>query len=56
MDHESFYVIQWKNNTITYTIPQSAIWKSSEFTCINDICFVRIKGQYRPGKIIFKGF
>lgn len=55
IDHESFYVVQWKNNTISCAISQSAICKSPEFIRVNDICFMRVKGHYRPGKIIFKG-
>jgi hypothetical protein len=37
------------------TVPQSSVFKSPEFTRVNDICFVEIEGQYRKGKIIFIG-
>ncbi|CAF3774220.1 unnamed protein product [Rotaria sordida] len=53
--NESFCAVQWENSNIISTIPQSAIFKSPEFTNVNDVCFIEINGQYRKGQIIFKG-
>ncbi|CAF3753260.1 unnamed protein product [Rotaria sordida] len=55
VDNESFYAVQWENGSIVSTVPQSAIFKSSEFTSLNDICFIETEGQYRKGQIIFQG-
>ncbi|CAF3719123.1 unnamed protein product [Rotaria sordida] len=53
--NESFCAVQWENSNIISTVPQSAIFKSPEFTNVNDVCFIEINGQYRKGQIIFKG-
>jgi hypothetical protein len=52
---EHFCAVQWENTNTISTVPQSAIYKSPEFTHLNDICCVETEGQYRNGKIIFKG-
>jgi hypothetical protein len=36
-------------------VPQSSVFKSSEYTQINDICFIEIDGKYRRGIIKFIG-
>ncbi|CAF4460211.1 unnamed protein product [Rotaria sp. Silwood2] len=53
-DNESFCVVQWENSNIVSTIPQSAIFKSPEFTSVNDICFIETDEHYRKGRIILK--
>ncbi|CAF4722481.1 unnamed protein product, partial [Rotaria sp. Silwood2] len=55
VDKESFCAVQWENSSIVSTVQQSAIFKSPEFTNVNDICFIKTKGNYRKGQIIFKG-
>ncbi|CAF4900088.1 unnamed protein product [Rotaria sp. Silwood1] len=55
-DNETFYAVQWESSNIISTVPQSAVFKSSEFTNINDICIIEIENeQYRKGKIVFRG-
>ncbi|CAF2779689.1 unnamed protein product [Rotaria sp. Silwood2] len=55
-DNETFYAVQWESSNIISTVPQSAVFKSPEFTNINDICIIEIENeQYRKGKIIFRG-
>lgn len=54
-DENIFCAIQWESNDTVTTVPQSAICKSPIFTSVNDICFVRAKGQYQKGKITFIG-
>ncbi|CAF1365576.1 unnamed protein product, partial [Rotaria sordida] len=55
-DNETFYAIQWENSNMISTVCQSAVFKSPEFTNINDICLIEIENeQYRKGKIIFRG-
>ncbi|CAF4213307.1 unnamed protein product [Rotaria sordida] len=55
-DNETFYAIEWENSNIISTVSQSAVFKSPEFTNINDICLIEIENeQYRKGKIIFRG-
>jgi hypothetical protein len=56
VDNESFCAVQWENSSIVSTVPQSSIFKSPEFTRVNDICFVEKEGQYQKGKIIFIGY
>ncbi|CAF4843076.1 unnamed protein product [Rotaria sp. Silwood1] len=55
VDNKSFCAVQWENSNIISAVPQSAIFKSPEFTELNDICFIETEGQYRRGQIIFKG-
>ncbi|CAF3722578.1 unnamed protein product [Rotaria sp. Silwood1] len=55
ISNEIFCAIHWENNSIVSTVPQSAIFKSPEFTNVNDICFIEAEGQYRKGQIIFIG-
>jgi hypothetical protein len=55
VDENSFCAVRWEDNSIVSTVPQSSIFKSPEFTRVNDICFVETEGQYRKGKIISIG-
>jgi hypothetical protein len=55
VDDESFCAVQWKNSSNISTVSQSSVFKSPEFTGVDDICFVEREGQYRKGKIIFIG-
>ncbi|CAF4419276.1 unnamed protein product, partial [Rotaria sp. Silwood2] len=55
VDNSIFCAVQWENSIIVSIVPQSAIFKSPEFTASNDVCFIETKGQYRKGQIIFKG-
>ncbi len=55
IDKDSFCAVQWENTDTVSTVSQSAIFKSPEFTRVNDICFVEIEGQYQKGKILFIG-
>jgi hypothetical protein len=50
-----FCAVQWEGSSIVSVIPQSSIFKSPEFTHVNDVCFVGEKRNYRKGKILFKG-
>jgi len=54
-DDNRFYVIQWESSNIIAIVSQSSIFKSPEFTYVNDICFVEIDGQYEKAKILFIG-
>ncbi len=54
-DDNIFCTVQWENSTIISTVSQSAIFKSPEFTRVNDVCFVETEGQYEKGKILFIG-
>ncbi|CAF4165867.1 unnamed protein product [Rotaria sp. Silwood2] len=53
--HHNFCAVQWENSCTISTVPQSAIFKSPEFTHVNDVCFIETAGHYRKGQIIFKG-
>ncbi len=55
IDKDSFCAVQWENTNTVSTVSQSAIFKSPEFTRVNDICFVEIEDQYQKGKILFIG-
>ncbi|CAF3806983.1 unnamed protein product [Rotaria sp. Silwood1] len=55
VDNDSFYAVRWENSDIVSTVSQSAVFKSPEFTHVNDICYIETKGQYRKGQIIAKG-
>ncbi len=55
VDDQSFCAVQWENSSIVCTVSQSAIFKSPEFTRVNDICFIEVEGRYRKGQVIFKG-
>jgi hypothetical protein len=52
---ESFCAVKWENSSTISTVSQSAIFKSPEFTHVNDVCFVETEQEYRKGKIIFIG-
>ncbi|CAF1358489.1 unnamed protein product [Rotaria magnacalcarata] len=54
-DNKSFCAVRWENSNMISAVPQSAIFKSPEFTMLNDICVIEVDGQYRKGQIIFKG-
>jgi hypothetical protein len=49
------YVIQWENSFSICIVCQSSIFKSPDLIHVNDICFVEVEGQYRKGKIKFRG-
>ncbi|CAF0930245.1 unnamed protein product [Rotaria sordida] len=55
IDHHSFSAVQWENSCTVSIVPQSAIFKSHEFTHVNDVCFIETAGHYQKGQIIFKG-
>jgi hypothetical protein len=55
VSNENFYAIQWEKSKTICTVPQSAVFKSPEFTRVNDICFVEIERQYRKGQILHIG-
>ncbi|CAF1230419.1 unnamed protein product [Rotaria sp. Silwood1] len=55
VDKKSFYAVRWENSGIVSTVSQSAVFKSPEYTHVNDVCFIETIGQYRKGQIIFKG-
>jgi len=44
--NDRFCAVQWEKSRTIFTVPQSAVLKPSEFTHVNDICFVEIEGQY----------
>ncbi len=54
-DDNTFCAVQWENTDIISIVSQSAIFKSPEFTHVNDVCFVETEGQYEKGKILFIG-
>ncbi|CAF5162204.1 unnamed protein product, partial [Rotaria sp. Silwood1] len=54
VDNDSFYAVRWENSDIGSTVSQSAVFKSPEFTHVNDICYIETKGQYQKGQIIAK--
>jgi hypothetical protein len=53
--NENFCVIQLENNDIIYIVSQSLVFKSPDFTQINDICFIEIQEKYQRGIIKFIG-
>ena len=53
--NHNFCVIQWENSDTFCVVPQTSIFKSADFTEINDICFIENDGIYRKGIIKFKG-
>ncbi|CAF1323219.1 unnamed protein product [Rotaria sp. Silwood1] len=55
VDNESFYAVRWDNSDIVSAVSQSAVFKSPEYTYINDVCFIETIEQYRKGQIIAKG-
>ncbi len=55
VDENSFFAVRWVDNSSVSTVSQSAIFKSPEFTRVNDVCFIETEGQYRKGKIISIG-
>ncbi|CAM4979087.1 unnamed protein product [Rotaria socialis] len=55
IDNESFYAVRWENSNIVSTVSQSAVFKSPQYTHLNDICCIKTAGQYKKGQIILKG-
>ena len=55
IDKDSFCVVQWENTNMIAIVPQSTIFKSPEFACVNDICIIETEGQYRKGNILLIG-
>jgi hypothetical protein len=43
---ESFCAVKWENSSTISTVSQSAIFKSPEFTHVNDVCFVETEQEY----------
>jgi hypothetical protein len=52
---EYFYIVQWENSNIVCIIPQASIFKSADFTHVNDICIIEVEGKYRKGQIKYRG-
>ncbi|CAF1203501.1 unnamed protein product [Rotaria magnacalcarata] len=55
IDNESFYAVRWENSNIVSTVSQSVVFKSPQYTHLNDICCIETAGQYKNGQIILKG-
>ena len=54
-DPDTFCSIRWDNSDIVSTVSQSAVYKSPEFTGVNDICFVEREGNYERGRVLHIG-
>ena len=51
---ENFCVVQWENSNAICIVPQASVFKSPDFTYVNDICIIEVEGQYRKGQIKYK--
>jgi hypothetical protein len=50
-----FCAVKWENSDTVVVVPTSAVLKTPEDICLNDVRTIELNGWHRKGKIILKG-